>query len=239
MHMVFIYLSRNEKQKARDEVERLRSEYPSDVGVHFVRGVLARLDAEYDRALRSFERMAKLNPAERVVVSYNRARVFMYQRRWEDALLELDQGAAMEPDHPLIRTFRARVLFYRGEVIAATRLLETVLEIHPKMDGIRPILATCLAAQGKREEAMAQLTERVKEVAAADHDIAYWLGSAYALLGEKEQALEWLAAAIKLGNENYLWFQSDPNWSSLHDDARFQELTGGVANDHRRRVARS
>ena len=239
MHMVFIYLSRNEKQQAREEVERLRSEYPNDVGVHFVRGVLARLDAEYDRALRSFERMAKLNPAERVVVSYNRARVFMYQRRWEEALAELDQGAEMEPDHPMIRTFRARVLFYRGEVVSATSLLRLVLENHPQMDGIRPILATCLAAQGKPEEAMAQLTDRVKEVAAADHDIAYWLGSAFALLGEKDQALEWLAAAIKLGNENYLWFESDPNWSSLRDDARFQELTARVASEQRKRMGQT
>jgi len=236
MHMVFIQLSRDQKQQAREEVERLRREYPNDVGVHFVRGVLARLDAEYDRALRSYERMAKLNPAERVVVSYNRARVFMYQRRWEEALAELDQGAAMEPDHPLIRTFRARVLFYRGEVVSATSLLRLVLENHPKMDGIRPILATCLAAQGKTEEARAQLTDRVKEVASADHDIAYWLGSAFALLGDKDQALEWLAAAIKLGNENYLWFQSDPNWSSLHDDLRFQELTARVASEQRKRM---
>jgi serine/threonine-protein kinase len=236
MQMVFIYLSRNEKQQARAEVERLRSEYPNDVGVHFVRGVLARLDSEYDRALRSFERMAKLNPAERVVVSYNRARVFMYQRRWEEALSELDQGAAMEPDHPLIRTFRARVLFYRGEVVSAISLLRLVLENHPKMDGIRPILAICLAAQGKAEEARAELTVRVKEVAAADHDIAYWLGSALALLGDKDQALEWLAAAIKLGNENYLWFESDPNWVSLHNDPRFQEMTAQVGRRQRKRM---
>jgi len=239
MHMVFIYLSRNEKQRAREEVERLRSEYPNDVGVHFVRGVLARLDAEYDRALRSFARMAKLNPAELVVVSYNRARIFMYQHRWEEALHELDQGAAMEPEHPLIRTFRARVLFYQGDVASATRLLQLVLENHPKMDGIRPILATCLAAEGKREEAMALLTERVREVAAADHDIAYWLGSAYALLGEKEQALEWLEAAIKLGHENYLWFESDPNWAALRDNARFQELTARVASEQRKRLGQS
>jgi serine/threonine-protein kinase len=238
MQMVFIYLSRNEKQKARAEVQRLRHEYPNDVGVHFVNGQLARLDAEYDRALRSFERMAKLNPAERVVVSYNRARIFMYQRRWEEALAELDQGAEMEPDHPLIRTFRARVLFYRGEVVSATSLLMLVLENHPTMDGIRPILAICLAAQGKSEEAMAQLTDRVKEVAAADHDIAYWLGSAFALLGEKDQALEWLAAAIKLGNENYLWFESDPNWTLLHEDERFQELTARVATAQRKRMGK-
>ena len=139
-------------------------------------------------------------------------------------MAELDQGAESEPDHPLIQTFRARVLYYRGEVVAATRVLEVVLEHHPKMDGIRPILATCLAAQGKREEALAQLNDKVKEVAAADHDIAYWLASAYLLQGRQVLALEWLEKAIRLGNENYLWFESDPNWSDLHADPRFQEL---------------
>jgi serine/threonine protein kinase/tetratricopeptide (TPR) repeat protein len=239
MHMVFIYLSRDEKQQAREEVERLREEYPNDIGVHFVRGVLARLDGEYDRALRSFDRMVRLNPAERVVVSYNRARIFMYQGRYEEALLELDQGAELEPDHPLIRTFRARVLFYRGEVDAAARLLQQVLQQHPKMEGIRPILAMCLAAQGWSEAARAQLTDKVKEVAAADHDIAYWLASAYVLLGEEDEALKWLEAAIGLGNENYLWFESDPAWSASHDDRRFQELMQRIEIERQKRVGKT
>ena len=239
MHMVFIYLSRNEKPKAREEVERLRDEYPNDVGVHFVRGVLARLDGEYDRALRSFDRMVRLNPAERVVVSYNRARIFMYQRRFEDALLELDQGASMEPDHPLIRTFRARVLFYRGEVVAAARLMQQVLQHHPKMEGMRPILAICLTAQGRSDDARAQLTSKVKEIAAADHDIAYWLASAFALLGEEDEALRWLETAIELGNENYIWFESDSNWLSLHDDPRFQELMHRMESERQKREGKS
>ncbi len=224
MHMVFIYLTQGKKLKAREEVERLRQEYPNDVGVHFVRGVLARLDSQYDRSLRSFDRMVRLNPAERVVVSYNRARIFMYQRRYEDALLELDQGATVEPDHPLIKTFRAQLLYYRGEVDVATRILQQVLARHPKMDGIRPILAICLSGQGRHQEANEQLTERVKEVATADHDIAYWLASAYLLQGKQVEALKWLEIAIRLGNENYLWFESDPNWSDMHDDPRFKEL---------------
>jgi eukaryotic-like serine/threonine-protein kinase len=224
MHLIFIYLTRGEKQKAREEVVLLRNEYPNDVGVHFVRGVVARLDAEYERALRSFDRMVRLNPNERVVASYNRARIFMYQQRYEEALAELDQGAEMEPDHPLIQTFRARVLYYRGEVDAATRILEQVLERHPKMDGIRPILATCLSAQGKHELANQQLTKKVKVAAASDHDIPYWLASAYLLQGRQVLALEWLEKAINLGNENYLWFESDPNWTDLHDDPRFKEL---------------
>jgi serine/threonine-protein kinase len=228
MQMIFIYLTRGEKQKAREEVELLREEYPNDVGVHFARGVVARLDSEYERALRSFDRMVRLNPNERVVTSYNRARIFMYQQRYEEALQELDQGAEMEPDHPVMKTIRARVLYYRGEVDAATRILEQVLARHPKMDGIRPVLAICLSAQGKHELANQQLTERVKVAAAADHDIAYWLASAYLLQGRQVLALKWLEKAINLGNENYLWFESDPNWVDLHDDPRFKELMQGI-----------
>ena len=228
MHMIFIYLARGEKPKARAEVEMLREEYPNDVGVHFVRGVLARLDGEYERALRSYDRMVRLNPAERVVASYNRARVFMYQRQYEDALHELDQGAELEPEHPLIKTFRARVLYYRGEIDVATRILQQVLRKHPEIDGIRPILAICLSAQGRHTEATEQLTAKVKAVAAADHDIAYWLASAFILQGKHVEALKWLRTAIDRGNENYPWFESDPNWSALHEDPRFLELMAEI-----------
>ena len=224
MHMVFIYITNGQKPKAREEVELLRDEYPNDVGVHFTRGYLARLDADYDRALRSFDRMVRLNPNERVVTSFHRARIFMYQGRYEEALDEINQGAELEADHPLIQTFKARVLYYRGEVDAATRILEDVLERHPQMDGMRPILATCLSAQGKHELANKQLTQRVKAAAAADHDIAYWLASAYLLQGRQVLALDWLQKAISLGNDNYLWFESDPNWTDLHNDPRFKEM---------------
>src|SRR5260370_14438044 len=106
MHMVFIYLSRGEKQKARDAAEQLGREAPNDVGVHFARGVLARLDGDYEKSRRSFDRMARLNPAERVVVSYNRARLLTYQGWYDEAFAALDQGAALEPAHPLTKTCR-------------------------------------------------------------------------------------------------------------------------------------
>lgn len=228
MQMVLILLARGDKQKAHAEIELLREEYPNDAGVHFVRGILARLNSEYESALRSYDRMARLNPGDRVVASYNRARVFMYQKRYEDALHELDQGAEVEPDHPLIKTFRARVLYYRGEVAVATRLMQQVLERHPQIDGVRPILAICLSAQGRHSEADEQLTRKVRAVAAADHDIAYWLASAYLLQGKQVEALRWLQTAIERGNENYLWFESDPNWNDLHDDPRFIELMNQI-----------
>ena len=224
MQMVFIYISSGQKPKARAEVELLREEYPNDAGVQFIRGYLARLDAQYERSLRSFERMARLNPADQVVAGYHRARIFMYQGRYEEALSELDRSAEIEPDNLMVKTFRARVLYYKGDLDAATGMIEEVLKRNPMMDGVRTILATCLSSQGKHELASQQLSSRVKIAAAADHDISYWLASAYLLQGRQVLALEWLETAIKLGNENYLWFESDPNWSDLHDDPRFREL---------------
>jgi serine/threonine-protein kinase len=229
-HMIFIYLTDGQKTKAREEIELLRQEYPNDSGVWFVRGVVARLDGEYETALRSFDRMVRLNPEEAVLASYNRARVFMYQREYEQALRELDAGAALEPEHPVVKVFRARVRYYQGEVDEATRILEQVLEKNPQMDGIRPILAICLSAQGQHTKANEQLTQKVRQVAEGDYDIAYWLASAYLLQGRQVEALRWLETATRLGNENYRWFESDPNWTDMHEDPRFVELMNGIKN---------
>ncbi|MGZ8847095.1 MAG: protein kinase domain-containing protein [Pyrinomonadaceae bacterium] len=226
--MVFIYLSKGEKQKARAEADQLIREAPNDVGAHFVRGVLARLDGEQSKALRCFERMVRLNPAEQVVASYNRARIFTNQGKYDDALAELDQGARIEPDHPLIRTFRARALYYHDEPVKAAEILEQVLEQQPQLDGIRPIYATFLSALGFNEEARAQLTDEVKKTADTDHDVAYWLASAYAMEGERDDALKWLRRAIALGNENKPWFERDTNWDSLRGDPEYQSIINSI-----------
>ncbi len=228
MHMVFIYLTGGHKEKARTEVDLLRDEYPNDSGVQFVRGVVARLDGDYEKALRSFDRMVRLNPGERVLASYNRARIFMYQRQYDDAMRELDQGAELEPEHPLIKVFRARLLYYKGEVDVAIQTLQQVLQRHPQMDGVRPILAIALSAQGQHTKANEQLTPKVRQVAEADYDISYWLASAYLLQGRQVEALRWLETAISLGNENYNWFESDPNWADMHEDPRFVELMNRI-----------
>jgi serine/threonine protein kinase/tetratricopeptide (TPR) repeat protein len=228
MHMVFIYLARGEKEKARRTADQLKQEAPNDVGVHFARGVLARLDGDYAKSLRSFDRMLRLNPAERVVVSYNRARLLTYQARYDEALAEIEQGAAMEPDHPLIRTFRARALYYRGEPVKAAEILEQVLEQHPQLDGIRPIYATFLSALGWHDEAREQISEEVIRTADTDHDVSYWLASAYALEGERDLALKWLRRAIQLGNENKPWFERDKNWDSLRGDPEYQRILAGI-----------
>lgn len=230
MLMVFVYLWRGEKQKAREEVAKARSEAPDEPVVHFVKATLHRLDGEYGRALRSYDRLMRLDPAAHVVASYNRALVYMYMGNFDETNKQLDHAG--DPDNPLVQTFRALALYYTGQTDEAAARMQEVVAKHPRMHGIRPFMAMFLSAQGKHEEALAQLNSSVIRTAEVDPDIAYSVASVYAVEGMKVEALDWLARSIALGNENYLCFESDPNWSGLRDDARFRELMTEVRAAH-------
>jgi serine/threonine-protein kinase len=230
MLMVFVYLWRGEKQKAREEVAKARAEAPDEAVVHFVKATLHRLDGEYGRALRSFDRLMRLDPAAHVVASYNRALVYMYMGNFEETNRQLDHAG--DPENPMVQTFRALALYYTGQTDEGATRMQEVVAKHPNMHGIRPFMAIFLSAQGKHEEALAQLNDSVIRTAHVDPDIAYSVASVYAVEGMRAEALEWLARSIALGNENYLCFESDPNWTSLRDDEKFKALMSQVRAAH-------
>src|SRR6185295_5104265 len=229
MLMVFVYLWRGQKQKARQEVARARREAPDEAVVHFVKATLHRLDGEYGRALRSYDRLVRLDPAAHVVASYSRALVHMYMGHFDDTFRELNTSG--DPDNALVRTFRALALYYTGQTDAAAELMKDVVDNHPNMHGIRPFMAMFLSAQGKHEEALSQLSDDAKRNGEVDADIAYSIGSVYALEGIASEAFSWLERSIALGNENRRCFESDPNWNSLRSDPRFGELMNGVGTN--------
>ena len=99
-----------------------------------------------------------------------------------------------------------------------------MLSANPNLHGVRPILAMCLSRQGKHEAARAELTETVIRNAAVDPDIAYAVGSVYALEDDHEKAFEWLQPVGRPGNGNTPCFTGDPNLKNVRAYPRFREL---------------
>lgn len=222
--MVMIYMARGEKKKARGEIELLAKSFPNDAALWFVKGVMHRLDGQYEESLKAFEKLTRLDPAARAVAAYNRARIFIYKREFDKALEELDKGVKAEPNHPMLKIFRSGVYYYQGRYQEAIDLISTVLKEHADMDGIRPLYATYLAGSGRTDEAREQLTPDALAISRSDHDMAYWVGQTYALVGDKDLAFKWLGKAVKLGNQNKPHFEHDTNLVSLRDDPRWAEL---------------
>ncbi len=229
--MVMIYMARGEKKKARSEIELLQKQFPNDAALYFVTGVINRLDGKYEESLKAFERLARLDPAARAVAAYNRARIFIYTREFDKANAELDKGFQVEPNHPMLKIFRSGVMYYQGKHDESLATIAGVLKENPRMEGIRPLYALFLAGSGHPDEARAQLTEEALALARADHDMAYWTGSTFAVLGDKDLAFKWLNKAIKLGNQNRPHFENDINLISIRDDERWPELMEKLARD--------
>ena len=224
LQMVYVDLHHGDKERAHESIDALSQEAGHDPAVLFVAGMLYRLDGLYEQALAQYDKLLELNPRDIVLVSYNRGRIYTHQRDYDRAIAELTRARAVQPDHPLLKTFLAVAHFNRGDLDAAQPLIEEVLRQNPHLDGVQPLLAWCLSARGEHERARALITDRVRETATADHDIAFWLASFYGMEGMADEAIEWVRKAIQLGNENYPLFAESRKLDNLRADPRFQAL---------------
>ncbi len=224
LNMALVDLHHGDKRRARSTVESLRRETPTDAAVLAVSATIHRIDGLYEEAMADYAQLVDADPSARVLASYNLARIFNYMGEYERAVSELQTVRELEPDHPLVKTFLAIVFFNQGRVDECRALVEDVRRQNPHFDGLLPVLAWCFSARGGHEEARALITERVKEIAAADHDIALWLASLYAMEGLLDEAIEWVRQAVSLGNENYPLFASLRKLDALRGDHRFETI---------------
>ncbi len=224
LQMVYVDLHHGDKEGARSRAAELLAEQPDDPSVLFVAAMIFRLDGLYEKALATYDHLLEMNPKDLVIVAFNKARVFTHQGRFEEAVAEIDRGRAAEPEHPLLKTFLAVALFNQDMVDDAQALLEDVLRQNPHFDGVLPLLGWCLSARGQHEQARALVTDRVRDVAGADHDIALWLAEFYAMEGMVGDALDWVRTAVRIGNENYPLLARIPKLDALRADPGFAEL---------------
>ncbi len=224
LQMVHVDLHRGDKERAHETIAQLRGEAPNDPAVIFDAAMLYRLDGLYEKALAEYDRLLEINPSDLVIASYSRARVYTHQRQYDRAIAELERARAVEPEHPLVKTFLAVAYFNQGRIDDAQPLVEEVLQQHPHLEGVKPVMGWCLSARGEHEGARALITDGVKETARADHDAAFWLAGFYALEGMVDQAIEWVQHAVRLGNENYPLFADSRKLDALRADSRFIAL---------------
>lgn len=224
LQMVYVYLNKGEREKALATLADARREAPHDPTVFIIAGLLYRLNGLYDRALKQYDKLLELNPRDVVIASYNRGRLYTYRHEYDRAIAEFEKARAVEPNHPLIRTFMTITFFNMGDIDRCQATAEEVLRQHPHFEPLQIVLAWCLSSRGQHDEARALITEQVKETAAADHDIAMWLASFYAMENQRDEAIDWIKKAISLGNENYPLIADNNRFDNLRCDLRFVDL---------------
>ncbi len=224
LQLVYVYLNRSEKEKALATLAEVRREAPHDPTVFIIAGLLYRLNGLYDKALRQYDKLLELNPKDIVIASYNRGRLYTYRHEYDRAIAEFQKARAVEPDHPLIKTFQAVTYFNMGRVDDCQRLVEEVMQQHSHFEPLQVLMGWCYSSRGEHARALSVITDQVKAIAAADHDVAVWLASLYAMEHKRDDAVQWLQKAVSLGNENYPLFADNARLDNLRCDLRFVDL---------------
>ncbi len=154
---------------------------------------------------------------------------------------EFDRAYAIFNSTPLERNptlwaFQsATALFRLGRESEATALIDQYLHDNPRDEGGlgHSVRAMMLAKAGRKADAEAAITQSLEmgRTFGHFHHTAYNLASAYALLGNHDQAIRWLQDAADNGFPCYPLFASDRQLDSLRKDPRFTAMLAGLKRD--------
>jgi serine/threonine-protein kinase len=216
-----------EQGKNAEAIRRLRQAValaPNDVqawdylgyGYHY-----AGLDDLGELALR---RSRDLNPSPPRIY-WMHGRMLLYEGRAHEAVEETRAALLRTPQQFKLMGFLGYFLYYEGNYNEAEKWINKSVELRGGAGDDSPLIFSAYlhAMRGERDKIDKHvLAYRPEQI--VDGDLAEWVGSVYALLGDKPTALAFLRRAVSLGDHNYPWFQRDKNWEKLHGDPDYEQL---------------
>jgi TolB-like protein/Flp pilus assembly protein TadD len=131
----------------------------------------------------------------------------------------------MDSSNPVARWFLAHTLGRCGRRAEALALLHQIRRDTPDTTFARHALFFTHALERNRNAALAAVTPELSSEARWDQHASWWMASTYALIDERDAALDWLSNASDLGYINYPFLSRfDPFFESLRRDDRFWQL---------------
>jgi eukaryotic-like serine/threonine-protein kinase len=179
-------------------------------------------------AEQAYGKVVELNPST-PQPHWMHARMLLYVGRVGEAEQEMRQLLVKNPDQFKALAYFGGLLYYEGKLDEAQTTLERSAQLSGHSSDYTPgIMAAFVYAARKQREKIDPRILKINPASVVDGDQAYWTGAIYALLGDRQRALDWLRRAVALGDVNYPWFQKDKNYDSLGADPEYQAIMAEV-----------
>jgi len=144
------------------------------------------------------------------------------------AIREMEKVAEQAPSNLVAVSYLARVYIVSGELDKARRLLERAEPGSRHNFLTRLAWAQLLAVEGHRVEALREMDEGLQKFASDLSRVTVTASEFFAILGEKDAALDWLARAVRNGDERAGWFKRDPLLAGIRDHPRFDQILQSI-----------
>lgn len=145
--------------------------------------------------------------------------------RFEEARASMRRCYSRNLDNPGVRMLFGQVLALSGQAEEAGAVFDALAADLPDSPFTRIGAFYRAALAGEREKALQAVDEPTREAFKTDPQYSWMLAQCYALIGENEQALDWLERAVARGFVNHpVLAIHDPLIAGLRAHPRFQAL---------------
>jgi tetratricopeptide (TPR) repeat protein len=152
--------------------------------------------------------------------------------RFDLALKHFDKWRQMEPDSLVAKWYYAQLLLWNNRVDEANKFIDDFVRESPGHIMIRLLLFLRFAFQKKKKEAYAALNADVKNWAWDDFHLPWYGAECFALLDERQEAIDWLEHAVDRAFINYpLFAELDPFLENIRGEPRFKKLMERVKQE--------
>jgi adenylate cyclase len=216
-------------QAAQQASERALKLNPNSAEADVSVGQALAIQRRYAKAATAFEQAIKEDPTL-FEAYYFYGRSMVEAGEIEKAVDLFEKAQSVRPDDYESPTLRAQALTELGRKDEARRVnevaaksIEKHLELNPDEARAYSLGASVLIRLGE-EERSKQWTHQAMTLAPNDPLVLYNAACNWALLGERERALDGLERAIEAGVAVADWIKYDPDFESLRSHPRFQAI---------------
>jgi serine/threonine protein kinase len=215
-------------KKAIKHLKRVLATNPNDFDALFFLSCMLGSLGQKSAALPFEERTIKIdpfNPAAHIHSGFNR----LWEGEYELARNVLGKLYQSFPEDMPTKFFYGLSLAYMKEKDKAGLIFDQITQEQPGGFFASFSLAFKNAIAGNKSDTLSALNSNPKLMKTRDFQYAFWITECLALIGEKEQALDWLERDVELGMVNYpLLNELDPFLAKIREEERFRKLMAKV-----------
>jgi len=212
-------------------LEKALQKFPSSVGARIWYGRYHMLAGNYATVRKLMNELLNIDPLffpARIQI----AEIRRQQGDYAGALIELDRIFDQDTRNFHAATTSSLVYANLGDLAAASKMLDRVNESLRGSYIVRLFRAILLARGGDRRSALKTMDADVRKFA----QFLQWTCNAaefYAILGDREKAVDLLESAVRGGDERADWFEINPFLSNLREHPRFRQILASIRQRRR------
>ncbi|MDX6695820.1 MAG: eukaryotic-like serine/threonine-protein kinase [Blastocatellia bacterium] len=195
---------------------------PNYATAHHWRALALSASGKFDDALTEIKRAQEIDPTS-LIINTALGDIYFLANKYDQAIEQcrktIEMNPKFTPAHTILRQAYEKKLMF-NEALAE---FQKESELSGGSLGMKAKLGHVYAATGKRAEALGVVNELLA-LRKRQFIQAYEIAQIYAMLGEQEQALEWIAKAGEEHSFGVAFAAVDPDLEKLRDNPQFQDL---------------